>query len=271
MITGASSGFGQAIAREVTSRGGSLIATARERATLEALRSAAPDRVLASRVDVTKAEQVAAAVQDALARFGRIDVLVNNAGYGLLSGAEEASDAELRALFEVNFFGLATVTRAVLPVMRRQRSGLIINISSTAGVFGVAGAAYYCASKFAVEGFSESLAQEVAPFGIRTLIVEPGAYRTEFFGRSLARPAQPRADYPDLAAMRAEVDRMDKAQLGDPELAAKIIVMTARGAELPRRLIIGPGAVERVRQTLQSRLDELADSMDGERIDEALR
>lgn len=256
-ITGASAGFGLALGNEVLARRGRVVATARNSAALDPLRSAAPDRVLALDLDVTKKDQIDAAVREAERRLGRIDVLVNNAGYGFLSGMEEASDAEARAQFDVNFFGLCLVTRAILPLLRRQRSGFIVNLSSVAGVFALAGSAYYSATKFAVEALSEALAQEVAPFGIRVLIVEPGAFRTEFFGRSMARPANPIADYTELAAMRANLDKMNGVQPGNPALAARAIVDTVMSPSPPLRLLLGSGAFERARRALSARLQEL--------------
>jgi NAD(P)-dependent dehydrogenase (short-subunit alcohol dehydrogenase family) len=256
-ITGASVGFGLALANEVVGRGGRVVATARNRASVAALEAGAPDRVLALALDVTRPDQIAATVNAAQTRFGRIDVLVNNAGYGFLSGMEEGSDAEARAQFDVNFFGLAAVTRAVLPILRRQRSGQIVNISSAAGVFAMGGSAYYSASKFALEALSEALAQEVAPFGIGVLIVEPGAFRTDFFGRSMATPARPIEDYPELKAARESYSRISGQQPGDPLKAATAIVDTLLSERPPLRLILGSGAFERIRKALEGRLAEV--------------
>jgi NAD(P)-dependent dehydrogenase (short-subunit alcohol dehydrogenase family) len=256
-ITGASVGFGRALAEEVLGRGGRVAATARNASAVAPLQARAPDRVLPLVLDVTKGEQIDAAVRAAERRFGQIDVLVNNAGYGFLGGMEEGSDAEARAQFDVNFFGLCSLTRTALPLMRRRRSGCIVNMSSVAGVFAMAGSAYYSATKFAVEALSESLAGEVKPFGIRVLIVEPGAFRTEFFGRSMATPAGPIADYTELAAMRANLHQMDGAQPGDPVLAARAIVDTVMSPAPPLRLLLGSGAFERARKALAARLEEL--------------
>jgi NAD(P)-dependent dehydrogenase (short-subunit alcohol dehydrogenase family) len=208
-------------------------------------------------LDVTQADQITAAVEAAMTRYGRIDVLVNNAGYGFLSGMEEGSDAEARAQFDVNFFGLCSMTRTVLPVMRRQRSGHIVNVSSAAGIFAMGGSAYYSASKFAVEGMSEALAQEIAPFGIGVLIVEPGAFRTEFFGRSMAKPGNPIDDYKPLSDMRSQLDRMDGLQSGNPALAAAAIVDAVANESPPLRLVLGRSAFELGRKALQARIDEL--------------
>jgi NAD(P)-dependent dehydrogenase (short-subunit alcohol dehydrogenase family) len=257
LITGASVGFGQALAKELVARGGRVIATARKLSSVTALEASAPDRVLPLALDVTKSDDITAAVQAAERRFGRIDVLVNNAGYGFLSGMEEGSDAEARAQFDVNFFGLSSVTRAILPMMRRQQSGCIVNMSSVAGIFAMAGSTYYSASKFAVEGLSESLAQEVAPFGIRVLIVEPGAFRTEFFGRSLVKPSNPIKEYEELAVMRANMDKMNGLQAGDPVLAAAAIIDAVMSPSPPLRLVLGRSALERGRKALQARLEEI--------------
>jgi NAD(P)-dependent dehydrogenase (short-subunit alcohol dehydrogenase family) len=257
LITGASAGFGRAIASEVLRRGGRVVATARNPANLRELAAAAPDRVLTLPLDVTDAAQIEAAVSATQGRFGRIDVLVNNAGYGYLSGAEEGSDAEARAQFDVNFFGVAAVTRAVLPLMRSQQSGFIVNMSSAVGAFGVAGSAYYSASKFALEGLSEALAQEVAPFGIRVLIVEPGAFRTEFFGRSMVTPARPIEAYTKLVEGRAQLDRMNGQQAGDPTRAATAIVDAVLSGSPPLRLVLGRGAYERIRKALEKRIADI--------------
>jgi NAD(P)-dependent dehydrogenase (short-subunit alcohol dehydrogenase family) len=179
-LTGASRGFGLEIARKILSRGDRVVATARRAGQIAANFPDAGDALLAVDLDVTNGDQAAQAVQAAVDKFGRIDVLVNNAGRGLLGAVEEASDASVRAVYEVNVFGALTVQRAVLPVMRRQRSGHIINISSVGGLQGSAGWGIYCSTKFAVEGFSEALAQEVKPLGIAVTIVEPGYFRTDF-------------------------------------------------------------------------------------------
>jgi NAD(P)-dependent dehydrogenase (short-subunit alcohol dehydrogenase family) len=256
-ITGSSVGLGKALAREVLDRGGTVVATARDSASVDDLAELAPDRVLAVALDVTRADQAAAAVESARQRFGRIDVLVNNAGYGFLSGLEEASDAEARAQFETNFFGLVAVTKQALPVMREQQSGTVVNISSTAGVFGIGGSAYYCASKFALEGLSEALAQELEPLGLRVLIVEPGPFRTEFFGRSLRVPAEPHPAYRHLADQRAAVEKLDGQQVGDPVRGARAIVDVVSSESPPLRMVLGRGAFERARAALERRIADI--------------
>ncbi|RJG08270.1 oxidoreductase [Massilia cavernae] len=256
-ITGASAGFGRALCEQVIARGGRLLATARDVAALADLAAMAPERVALAPLDVTNPAQIAAAVALAEARFGGIDVLVNNAGYGYLGAIEEASDAEVRAQFDVNFFGLAALTRAVLPSMRARRSGKIINMSSTAGTRGNAGVGYYAASKWAVEALSEALAQEGAPFGIGVLIVEPGPFRTNFSGSAIAHPAHPIPAYEGAAAARAWSASLDGTQAGDPVRAAALIVDTAIQREPPLRLILGRQAFDGACTSIQLRLDDM--------------
>ena len=257
LITGASAGFGRALAQEVLQRGGRAIATARDPSSLAALAAAGSERLLALALDVTQPRQIDRAVVSGAAHFGRIDVLVNNAGYGFLSGLEEGTDEEARAQFDVNFFGTVSMTRAVLPLMRRERSGHIVNFSSSAGVFGVAGSAYYCATKFAVEGLSECLAREVSGFGIGVTIVEPGPFRTDFFGRSLALPAHPIADYSALADMRRQLGAAQGQQPGDPARGAAAIIDAVTSPSPPLRLVLGRGAHERIRRALALRLEQV--------------
>ncbi|MGB3583685.1 MAG: SDR family NAD(P)-dependent oxidoreductase, partial [Roseiarcus sp.] len=173
-ITGCSTGFGRELSLILLKRGYRVVATARDKAKVEDIVAGNPKNGLALALDVDKQGQIDAAVKAAEARFGRIDVLVNNAGYGYLAAVEEGDDADIRAMFETNFFGLAAMTRAVLPIMRAQKSGAIVNISSVGGFIGFPGSGYYAATKFAVEGLSESLSKEVGPLGIKVIIVEPG-------------------------------------------------------------------------------------------------
>src|SRR5689334_227204 len=196
-ITGASSGLGRAFADYTVGEGHSVVATARQVTALDGLAASAPDRVLALPLDVTRPADAEAAVAAALGRFGRIDVLINNAGYGAVGAFEETSDAELRALMETNFFGAMNVTRAVLPTLRAQKSGAIVNISSLGGQLSFPGFSAYSATKFALEGISEALAKEMAPFGVKVLIVEPGQFRTNLAGPSL-RHMPIMADYRDI-------------------------------------------------------------------------
>ena len=185
-VTGASSGFGRAFCEHALERGHNVVASARNIAGLQSLVSHAAQRALALNLDVTRPPEIVAAVRAAVARFGGIDVLINNAGYGVVGAFEETPDDELRSQMETNFFGAMNVTRAVLPVLRAQKRGAIVNISSLGGQLSFAGFSAYSASKFALEGVSEALAQEVAPFGIKVMIVEPGQFRTNLAGEGMA-------------------------------------------------------------------------------------
>ena len=257
-ITGASSGFGMAFARFALDRGDNVVAIARSVSKLEAQVARAPDRVLAQKMDVTKAADIAPAVDAAVRRFGRIDYLFNNAGFGLVGAIEETSDAELRAVLDTNFFGAAAVTRAVLPVMRAQRSGAIVNISSMGGQMSFGGVGAYSASKFALEGMSEALAQEVAPFGIRVLIVEPGAFRTEFGAEALrSMPVNP-AYLDSLSGVRGVLHDMNGAQPGDPAKAAQAVVRALEADVTPLRLQLGADSIGAVRAHAEQLLADLA-------------
>jgi NAD(P)-dependent dehydrogenase (short-subunit alcohol dehydrogenase family) len=249
-VTGASRGLGRAICDVALDRGHRVVATARG----ESLTGAG---VLPLQLDVTDPEAVRRAVHAAVAELGRIDVVVNNAGYGHFGAVEELEDRDIRTQFEVNFFGLSNVTRAVLPQLRRQRSGHLVQMSSLNGVVGAAGAGYYAASKFAVEGLSESLAEELAPLGIRVMIVEPGPHRTEFAGAS-AHFADPIDDYAEtVGAAREMLAALDGNQPGDPTQAAEAIADAVEAPEAPLRLPLGELAVAGIRERLEGRLEEL--------------
>ncbi|MGA7817115.1 MAG: oxidoreductase, partial [Caballeronia sp.] len=189
-ITGCSTGFGREIAQAVLARGWRAVVTARDPDTVADLASTYPDRALPLKLDVTSPDAVAAAVAQVKSAFGRIDVLVNNAGYGYLSAVEEGEDNEVRAMFEVNFFGAVSAIKAVLPVMREQGAGHIVNITSVGGLVGNPGSGYYAATKFALEGLGEALARETAELGIKVTTVEPGPFRTDWAGRSLKQTRQ---------------------------------------------------------------------------------
>lgn len=259
LITGASTGFGRTLAQTVLARGGRVVATARDVSTVQPLAGRAPGRVLPVKADVTDQDSVRQAVDAAIAEFGRIDVAVNNAGHGLIGALEELSEHQARAVMETNVFGAMTVTRAVLPHMRARRHGCFVQMSSVGGVVGNPGHAIYATSKFALEGMSEALAGEVAPFGIRVLIVEPGPFRTEFAGRSMTF-AEPIADYEQTpaGALRARFRAQDGVQPNDPAKAAAIIVDRAGEEGAPLRLPLGPEAVGRIREKLQRQLADLA-------------
>jgi NAD(P)-dependent dehydrogenase (short-subunit alcohol dehydrogenase family) len=240
-ITGASRGFGIEITRQALGRGDQVAATARHPEAIAQAIPDAGDALLALPLDVTSPGQAATAVSAAVARFGRIDVLVNDAGRGLLGAVEEVSDAEARAVFDVNVFGLLTVTRAVLPVMRGQRAGKIISISSSGGFIGRAGWGVYCSTKFAVEGLSESMGYELAPLGIQATAIEPGGFRTNFLDDSSLVTAEPRIeDYSSTAGTtRQWAEQANHAQAGDPVKAAKVIVGLADRKSLPERIQLG--------------------------------
>jgi len=258
LITGTSTGLGRAIAETVLARGDRVVATARDVDSVKDLAQRYPRQTVVARLDVTDKASVTEAVEAAIAEFGRIDVLVNNAGHGLIGATEELSDEQTRAVLETNVFGVLTVTRAVLPQMRAQRHGHIVQMSSVGGVVANPGHAIYGTSKFALEGMSEALAGEVAPLGIRVLIVEPGPFRTDFLGRSMVF-ADPIADYRDTpaGALRARFATQDGTQPNDPRRAAEAIVDAVGNDRAPLRLPLGPEAVERIRAKLQRQLSDL--------------
>ena len=257
-ITGAASGFGRAFALHALEQGYNVVATARDPAKLAEIVATAPERTLAQRLDVTRSEEAEAAVAAALARFGQIDVLVNNAGYGSVGAIEETSEAELRAQMETNFFGAMAVTRAALPTLRAQRSGAVVMISSMGGQMSYAGFGAYSASKFALEGAAEALALEVAPFGVKVLIVEPGAFRTGFASGALRRMPVMEAYRDALAPVRSFADGMDGAQAGDPAKAAAAVEQALRAERTPLRLQLGADSVDAVRRHAETLLSELA-------------
>lgn len=258
-ITGASSGFGLAFARQALERGDRVVATARNPARLAALAALAPERVLVHKLDVTRPEDATLAATAGVERFGRIDVLVNNAGYGIVGAVEETPEAELRAQMETNFFGAVAVTKAVLPHMRAQRAGAIVNISSLGGQLSFGGFSAYSASKFALEGLSEALAQEVAPFGIKVLIVEPGAFRTEFAAADALKHMPVMDAYRDIVgATRDFAHGMDGTQAGDPAKAARAVVAALEAERTPLRLQLGADAVSAVRAHAEQLLADLS-------------
>ena len=253
MITGCSTGFGRALTREVLARGWRAVVTARDPAAIADLVAEAPQRALGLALDVTRVEQIQAAVDSALQRFGRIDALVNNAGYGYLAAIEEGEDAAVRAMFETNVFGLVETTRAVLPGMRAQRSGLIVNVSSIGGLTAFAATGYYHATKFAVEGLSESLALEVRPLGIDVMLVEPGPFRTNWAGPSIKESALRIDDYAQTAgARREQTHARSGRQVGDPVRGARVIVDAALAARPPLHLLLGGLAVDAARAKIDA-------------------
>jgi NAD(P)-dependent dehydrogenase (short-subunit alcohol dehydrogenase family) len=257
-ITGASSGFGMAFARYAIEQGYNVVATARTPAKLDTLAAAAPERVLVHKLDVTAAGDAQAAVEAAIARFGRIDVLINNAGYGIVGAVEETPESELRAQMETNFFGAVAVTKAVLPQMRAQKSGSIVNISSLGGQLSFGGFSAYSASKFALEGMTEALAQEVAPFGIKVVIVEPGAFRTGFAADALKHMPVMDAYRDIVGGTRDLAHGLDGTQEGDPAKAARAIDLALRAEQTPLRLQLGEDLVAAIRGHAQQLLQDLA-------------
>jgi NAD(P)-dependent dehydrogenase (short-subunit alcohol dehydrogenase family) len=258
-ITGASSGYGLALARYALGRGYNVVATARSIAKLTALTAIAPDRVLTQKLDVTVPADAENAVKAAVARFGRIDVLINNAGYGIVGAVEETPQAEYRAQMETNFFGALSVTKAALPYLRAQKSGAIVNVSSMGGQLSFAGGSAYSASKFALEGFSEALAQEVAPFGIKVVIVEPGALRTRFSSPDTIKQMPVMAAYQDIVGpMRGLVYQMDGRQDGDPLKTAHALDLALSAERTPLRLQVGADSIAAVRAHAEQLLADLA-------------
>ncbi|KTS33940.1 short-chain dehydrogenase [Methylobacterium indicum] len=258
LITGCSTGFGRELARLVLDRGWRAVVTARDAARVADLASGAEDRALALPLDVTKPDQVAAVVAQATQRFGRIDVLVNNAGYGYQASVEEGEEDKIRAQFDANVFGLFAITRAVLPVMRAQESGHVVNITSVAGLIGFPGSGYYAASKHAVEGWSDALAAEVGPLGIRVTCVEPGPFRTDWAGRSLVQTPSRIADYAETAGARmASTAEKSGTQAGDPVRAAEAMIRLTETSSPPRHLVLGAFGFEAVTERLRGRLKEI--------------
>jgi NAD(P)-dependent dehydrogenase (short-subunit alcohol dehydrogenase family) len=252
-ITGCSTGFGRELAKMVLDRGYRAVVTARDPAKVEDIAKGREDRALVLELDVTDPVEVDAATKSADQHFGRIDVLVNNAGIGYFGAVEESDEAEVRRMFEINFFGLSRMTRAVLPIMRRQRSGQIVNISSIGGLRSFPALAYYHATKYAVEGFSESLALEVAPLGIKVTIVEPSGFRTDWAGRSANERKNPIADYAPTAGQNLENLRAYSGkQPGDPVRAAAAIIEAVESPNPPLHLLLGKAALKGARGKLES-------------------
>ena len=255
-ITGCSTGFGREFARAALAYGFRVVATARDPKKLGDLIAGYEDRAKAVALDVTDADQIKLAVSEAERTFGRIDVLVNNAGYGYLAAVEEGEKKDIHAIFDTNFFGVVAMIQAVLPGMRARRHGFIVNIASVGGVTGHAGSGYYAATKFAVEGLSEALAQEVEPLGIHVLIVEPGPFRTNF-GRSVKQSPIVIADYENSAGKhrRETIERSGK-QAGDPARAAEAVIKALQSSTPPRHLVLGHAGFENVEHQLRALLQE---------------
>jgi NAD(P)-dependent dehydrogenase (short-subunit alcohol dehydrogenase family) len=257
-ITGASKGFGYALAEAVLAKGQCVAAASRSPQELQPLADSYPDRMLAVELDVTDASAARDVVQQTVSRFGRIDVVFNNAGFGYVGAIEELTDEQLREQLGVDLFGVINVTRAALPQLRRQRAGHFVQMSSLNGVEVMPGAGYYCASKFAIEGFSETLAAEVAPLGIKVTIVEPAPFRTQFLSEESLKWSEPIADYAETAGKARETLRsMDGKQPGDPRRAALAIIQAVEADTPPLRLPLGKMALDHIRKTLETRLKQL--------------
>ena len=256
-ITGASSGFGLAIATAALDAGDNVVATARRLEAVEDLVSRAPDRALAVPLDVTDQKEIDHAIAAATARFSGIDVLVNNAGLASVGAVEELEDGALRQLMDVMFFSCVALVQAVLPGMRQRRRGTIVQMSSMGGQLSMPGFGAYCAAKFALEGLSDALADEVAPHGVDVLIVEPGAFATSFgAARSQVSPDSGHYDR-TVGPQRAAVAGMDGSQPGDPAKAASAILEALDAPVPPRRLALGADAVEHIGAALDARRAEL--------------
>ena len=251
-ITGCSTGLGRALAEAVLKHGHRAVVTARNPAQIQDIAAQNPRNSPALQLDVADYIQIDRAISSAEKAFGRIDVLVNNAGYGYLAAVEEGEEQEIRAMFETNFFGLAALIRRVLPGMRARGRGHIINISSVGGLLGNPSSGYYNATKFAVEGLSEALAKEVEPLGIRVTVIEPGPFRTDWAGRSLKQVRNPIDAYAKTSgARRAQISGYSGRQAGDPARAAQAIINIVESPAPPMNLVLGKDGLNRVRGKLE--------------------
>ncbi len=258
LITGVSSGFGRALAEAVLAKGHTVIGTVREQAACAPFEALAPGKAHGVIVDVTDEAGVHHAIDDVIASHGAIDVLVNNAGFGLEGAVEEITLDQLRHQFEVNVFGPVAVIQAVLPHMRKARAGHIINITSMGGLTAFPGVGAYHGSKFALEGISEALAKEVRPLGIKVTIIEPGSFRTDWAGRSMQHAESPIADYePTAGAFRQSLAQRNGRQGGDPKKAAEAIILVTEANEPPLHLLLGPDALRFVGEKLGALQSEI--------------
>jgi NAD(P)-dependent dehydrogenase (short-subunit alcohol dehydrogenase family) len=266
-ITGCSTGFGRELAKHLLENDYRVVVTARDVEKVRDLVAINEENAFAVALDVTDKAQVVEAVAQAEKHFGKIDVLVNNAGFGYFGAIEESDEWEVRAMFEANFWGLAEMTRAVLPKMREQKSGFIVNISSIGGLVGFPGVGYYNATKFAVNGFSESLQKELQPLGIKVMIVEPSGFRTDWAGRSANEATSAIADYAETAgANQATIRGYSGNQPGDPVRAAKAIVAAVEAENAPVNLLLGRAALKGARlklDNLKREFDEWAEISEG--------
>jgi NAD(P)-dependent dehydrogenase (short-subunit alcohol dehydrogenase family) len=259
LITGCSTGFGREIARAALEAGHSVVVTARRAEAVRGFSDEFGDRAVAVGLDVTDVGQISAAVASAEKAFGGIDVLVNNAGHGYLSAVEEGEDAEVRKLFDVNYFGAVNMIKAVLPAMRARGSGHIVNISSMTGLVANPPNAYYSSTKFALEAVTEALSAEVKPLGIKVTAVEPGAFRTDWASRSMKESTNPIADYADVAARKDLIKQFADHLPGDPRKVAEAVLMVTELDEPPLRLLLGRDVLKAMRDkiaALSSSIDE---------------
>ena len=273
LITGCSTGFGRELAKQLLENDYRVVVTARNADKVDDLVSINKDNALALNLDVTDKAQVADAVAKAVEHFGKIDVLVNNAGFGYFGSIEESEEQEVRAMFEANFWGLAEMTRAVLPTMRGQKSGTIVNISSIGGFVGNPGVGYYNATKFAVNGFSEALKKEVAPLGIKVLLVQPSGFRTDWAGRSANDAPATIADYKETAGQnQATIRGYSGSQPGDPVRGVKAIIDAVESENMPFNLLLGRAALRGARtklENLKQDFDTYAETSEGADFPEA--
>ncbi|MGD0730141.1 MAG: oxidoreductase [Terracidiphilus sp.] len=258
-ITGSSTGFGSLLAKELLRRGDRVIATARDATTLKELTAEYPGHARAFTLDVTKPEQIESVAKQAIAAFGHVDVLVNNAGYGVNGAIEEVLEDEFEPMFQTNIYGLIRTTRAFLPHFRERHSGHIFNFSSIGGLIGGAGRGFYNVTKFAVEGFSEALAAEMKPLGVHVTVIEPGPFRTDFLGRSGILAAKELPEYAETAGKARDYLRTQAGkQPGDPQKAAEAMIAVADSAHPPMHLILGKIALARFRDKLAQWQEEIA-------------
>jgi len=252
LITGCSTGFGRELAREALLQGYRVVVSARNPQDVQDLVAGYPDTSLALALDVTNVQQIGNAITQSLAKFGQIDVLVNNAGIGYFSSIEEADEIEIRKMFEINVFGLAHMTQAVLPHMRARKSGHILNIASIGGLRSFPGVGFYNATKYAVDGLSESLAKEVAPLGIKVTIICPSGFRTDWAGRSANETPSTLPDYATTAAKNmSDIRNVSGRQAGNPIKAAKAMIQVVETDQPPMRLLLGKAALKGARIKLQ--------------------
>lgn len=252
LITGCSTGFGRHLATQVLDKGDRVVVTARKLRDIEDIVQSHNETALAAQLDVTKPDDIKSTVQKSIERFGRIDVLVNNAGIGYFGAVEESEDEEVRRMFEINVFGLANMTKEVLPVMRKQRSGHIVNIASIGGLVSFPAVGFYNATKYAVDGLSESLAKETAHLGIKVTVVAPSGFRTDWAGRSANNSKIEIEDYASTAGQnKNNIRNISGRQAGDPERAATAIIKMVESENPPMRLLLGEAALKGARNKLE--------------------